>query len=168
MSTTFSGELPPKTITQSHTTNRQQSEARRSHLATTRPPGILSLASLVRGIRFHDGFVTELHGDPELPGVSRALNARAIVRNRVPYMNEDAHFPYCFRHPALPAGATPRALLARYPGSLLLRYQAWDNAQSGQDIYRQIMAAPVRYACTGLHPETVCPSRWVSVGEEAG
>ncbi|EGO60032.1 hypothetical protein NEUTE1DRAFT_143574 [Neurospora tetrasperma FGSC 2508] len=69
---------------------------------------------LIRGIRHHPGFATELHGAPELPSITRALNARAIMSSKVPQMEKEEEFPYCFWHPDLPSEQTLRQLLARY------------------------------------------------------
>lgn len=140
-----------------------------------RPPGTSTRACLIRGIRFHDGFATELHGIADMPDITRALNARAIMSNRIPEMKEEADFPYFFWHPELPGEETLRKLLARYPERLLLRYQvgracaaagytalygelhllpedsiaeeARDNRLTGQAIYQQVMGHPIRYAC---------------------
>jgi hypothetical protein len=76
---------------------------------------------LVRGIRTHDGFAQELHG--QLPEFTRALNARAIMSNRVLDMKSSEDFPYCFWHLDVPSEQTLRDLLERYPGNELLRYQ---------------------------------------------
>ncbi|KAL4884308.1 hypothetical protein BJY04DRAFT_215736 [Aspergillus karnatakaensis] len=140
----------------------------------SRLTGRLSVCSLVRGIRYHDGFAQELYGDPELPMVTRSLNARAIMSNRIPVMTAPEQFPYCFWYPEVPREETLRQLLAQYPDCTLLRYQvgracavggysslyqelgllpdvaiaeeARDNTVSGQMIYDSIMEAPVRYA----------------------
>lgn len=129
---------------------------------------------LVRGIRYKDGFAGELSGIPELPEITRALNARAIMSNRVPEMKSPEEFPYCFWHPDVPSEETLRELLRQYPACSLLPYQvgracavggyielyhelgllpdvtiaeeARDNHKSGQLIYQAIMEAPVRYA----------------------
>ncbi|KAL0475848.1 hypothetical protein QR685DRAFT_594318 [Neurospora intermedia] len=69
---------------------------------------------LIRGIRHHPGFATELHGAPELPSITRALNARAIMSSKVPQMEKEEEFPYCFWHPDLPSEQTLRQLLVRY------------------------------------------------------
>ncbi|KAJ5963297.1 uncharacterized protein N7479_003173 [Penicillium vulpinum] len=128
---------------------------------------------VVRGIRTHDGFAQELYG--HLPEITRALNARAIMSNRVPDMKSPDDFPYCFWHPDIPAEQTLRDLLERYPGNDLLRYQvgracaaggytslyleldllpdvaiaeeARDNRASGQEIYQNIINSPTRWAC---------------------
>ncbi|KAJ0419521.1 hypothetical protein BJY00DRAFT_313910 [Aspergillus carlsbadensis] len=120
------------------------------------PPSLLNFVTvrcLVRGIRYHDGFAKELHNNLEQPMITRALNARAIMSNRVP--------------------ETLKQLLAAYPDNLLLRYQVgracaaggyFDlyvelgllpdvaiaeearDSQAGRAIYETIMKAPVRYA----------------------
>ncbi|OQE36002.1 hypothetical protein PENCOP_c012G08868 [Penicillium coprophilum] len=128
---------------------------------------------VVRGIRTHDGFAQELHG--RLPEFTRALNARAIMSNRVPNMESPDDFPYCFWHPDIPTEQTLRDLLERYPGNDLLRFQvgracaavgytslylelellpdvaiaeeARDNRTSGQAIYESIIDSPIRWKC---------------------
>ncbi|KAL2837090.1 hypothetical protein BJX68DRAFT_273228 [Aspergillus pseudodeflectus] len=138
------------------------------------PPSLLNFVTvrcLIRGIRYHDGFAKELHNNPEQPMITRALNARAIMSNRVPLMSQE-QFPYCFWHPDVPREETLKQLLAAYPDNALLRYQvgracaaggyfnlytelcllpdvaiaeeARDN-QAGHAIYETIMKAPVRY-----------------------
>jgi hypothetical protein len=127
----------------------------------------------VRGIRTHDGFAQDLYG--QRPEFTRALNARAIMSNRVPNMNSPENFPYCFWHPDIPAEQTLRDLLERYPGNELLRYQigracaaggytslyleldllpdvaiaeeARDNLASGKMIYESIITSPTRWNC---------------------
>ena len=84
---------------------------------------------VVRRIRTHDGFAQELHG--HLPVYTRALNARAIMSNRVPNMKSPEIFPYCFWHPDIPAEQTLRDLLERYPGNDLLRYQVGRACAAG-------------------------------------
>ncbi|KAL4864228.1 hypothetical protein BDV12DRAFT_176499 [Aspergillus spectabilis] len=129
---------------------------------------------LVRGIRYNDGFAPELANVPELPEITRAINARAIMSNRVPEMHIPEEFPYCFWHPDIPTQTTLRHLLDQYPDNLLLRYQvgracavggytslyqelellpevaiaeeARDNKTSGHGIYELIMQAPIRYS----------------------
>ncbi|KAL2816456.1 hypothetical protein BJX63DRAFT_430156 [Aspergillus granulosus] len=113
----------------------------------------ISVCCVVKGIRYHDGFAQELYGNPELQIFTRALNARAIIRNSIP--------------------ETLRQLLAQYPDNTLLRYQVGRacavagysslchelyllldvaiteearDSDVGQDIYEAIMNAPVRYA----------------------
>ncbi|KAL2802564.1 hypothetical protein BJX63DRAFT_106892 [Aspergillus granulosus] len=104
--------------------------------------------------------------------ITRALNARAIMSNRVPLMSQE-HFPYCFWHPDVPREETLKQLLAAYPDDLLLRYRVGRACAAGgyfnlyvelclppdvaiaeearvskacQAIYEAIMKAPVRYA----------------------
>ncbi|KAL4812547.1 hypothetical protein BDW67DRAFT_188524 [Aspergillus spinulosporus] len=81
----------------------------------------ISICCLIRGIRYHDGFAQELHGNPKLPMVIRSLNARAIMSNRIPVMTSPEHFLYCFWHPDIPREETIRQLLTHYPGNTLLR-----------------------------------------------
>ncbi|CAG8894803.1 unnamed protein product [Penicillium egyptiacum] len=127
---------------------------------------------MVRGIRTHDGFAQELHG--HLPEFTGALNARAIMSNRVPNMRSPDDFPYSFWHPDIPVCSALLDLVGRYPGNDLLRYQvgraraagcyislyleldlplgaaiteeAHDNRTSGQAIYERIINSPTRWA----------------------
>lgn len=57
---------------------------------------------VINGIRYHEEFA----GYPDLeeirqwvPEISRALNARAIMSNRIPTMPEARDRPYCIWHP---------------------------------------------------------------------
>ncbi|KAF9692049.1 hypothetical protein EKO04_010166 [Ascochyta lentis] len=68
---------------------------------------------VIRGIRYHDHFAAELRG--LTPQFTRALNAQAIMNNRVPDMQAPEEFPYCIWHPRTPSQETCRALLQRYP-----------------------------------------------------
>lgn len=49
----------------------------------------------VRGMRYHTGFARELHG--ALPEFTRTLNARTIMSNIIPDMDDslDEETPYC-------------------------------------------------------------------------
>ncbi|PLB51184.1 hypothetical protein P170DRAFT_406883 [Aspergillus steynii IBT 23096] len=68
---------------------------------------------VVRGIRYHPGFATELYG--VRPQFTRALNARSIMSNAIPEMTEPEDFPYCIWYPETATEATYRELVARYP-----------------------------------------------------
>ncbi|KAJ5577069.1 hypothetical protein N7535_003995 [Penicillium sp. DV-2018c] len=70
---------------------------------------------VIRGIRYHHGFGTELCG--LLPEFNRALNARCIMSNEIPDMNPDCpeDFPYCIWHPETASEETYRELAQRYP-----------------------------------------------------
>jgi hypothetical protein len=75
---------------------------------------------VIRGIRYHLGFAdgpaSVLSGSRS--EFTRALNARAIMSNRVPDMdpsrNSDEH-PYCIWHPDIALEDTCRKLVLRYP-----------------------------------------------------
>lgn len=54
---------------------------------------------VVRGIRHHDGFASELRGMPEYPEFTRALNARDIMSNVILDINKLDEFPYCIWYP---------------------------------------------------------------------
>ena len=133
----------------------------------------LAIRCLVRGIRCHDGFATELRWKPVCASITRALNARDIMSNRVPAMDYPQNIPYCFWHPDVPTEKTLRELLGRYPG-LSMKYrvgracaaggyttlykeldilpdvavaeEARDNKHNGHEIYDFVMGQPVRYS----------------------
>jgi hypothetical protein len=77
---------------------------------------------VVRGIRYHPGFALDLQGS--CGQFTRALNARAIMSNKIPDMvvvnaakshPDSAEFPYCIWHPEVATEATYRNLASRYP-----------------------------------------------------
>lgn len=126
--------------------------------------------AVVRGIRHYPSFASGpaaiLRG--VLPLFTRALNARAIMSDKIPDMTTDDEFPYCIWHPDLPSKETLEALAARYPQ---MRYQvgrvcaiaghtdlyrsldilpevaiAEEARESGSlEIYEQILGAPVKW-----------------------
>ncbi|PVH82850.1 hypothetical protein DL98DRAFT_652856 [Cadophora sp. DSE1049] len=51
----------------------------------------------IRGIRYHAGFGLQLHGLPEYPEFTRALDARRIISNEIPNMGQPEDFPYRLR-----------------------------------------------------------------------
>ncbi|KAK3938334.1 hypothetical protein QBC46DRAFT_441086 [Diplogelasinospora grovesii] len=143
---------------------------------------------VIRGIRYHDAFAQDsakvLHDLlPKLPEFKRALNARAIMSNRIPDMSPDSDFagdmPYCIWHPEVATEDTYRRLVQRYPA---MAYQvARACAVAGYtDLYREldilpevhvaeearangstaifelIMAEPVRYKIMDDYTRTVC------------
>ncbi|KAK5044724.1 hypothetical protein LTR84_010498 [Exophiala bonariae] len=67
----------------------------------------------VRGILHHPGFGRVLHGTAPL--FTRALNARSIMSNLVPTMNDPDEFPYCIWYPDTATQHTYRELASRYP-----------------------------------------------------
>lgn len=82
---------------------------------------------ILRGIRHHDGFGTELlhttQTGPEHACFRRALNARAIMSNRIPDMdvvNDPDSVPYCIWYPDVAREDTYWDLARRYPQ---MRYQ---------------------------------------------
>ncbi|KAL4861057.1 hypothetical protein BDV12DRAFT_180806 [Aspergillus spectabilis] len=129
---------------------------------------------LIRGIRYNDGFAQELReAHPEYPKITRALNAREVMSNRLPDMENQEEFPYCFWYPDVPSEETLRQLLKRYPENVLLRYQVGRacavggyttlyselqilpdvaiaeearDSGSGKAIYELIMRAPIQYS----------------------
>ncbi|KAI0543295.1 hypothetical protein F4679DRAFT_135188 [Xylaria curta] len=76
---------------------------------------------VLRGIRHHDGFGIELRESHSPPKTSysasliRALNARAIMSNRIPDMAGPDEFPYCIWYPDTAEEHTYRLLAERYP-----------------------------------------------------
>jgi len=67
---------------------------------------------VIRGIRYHPGFATLLHGTNI--EFTHALNARRIMSNDIPEM-EDDELPYCIWYPEIASEATYRELARRYP-----------------------------------------------------
>jgi hypothetical protein len=70
---------------------------------------------LIRGIRYHHGFATELQGHAKLKDVNRALNARSIMSNVIPETMASYDIPYCIWHPEVASEDTYRQLAERYP-----------------------------------------------------
>lgn len=68
---------------------------------------------VVRGIRYHPGFATELRR--LLPKFTRALNTRDIMSDKIPDMSDPDEFPYCIWYPETAKEETYRALASRYP-----------------------------------------------------
>lgn len=102
----------------------------------------LAQRCVIRGIRHHSGYGTELRG--LLPAFTRALNARLIMDNVVPSdMDAEADTPYCIWHPSVPSKETLRGLAARYPG---MKYQIGRAcAVAGEDyadLYRELQILP--------------------------
>jgi len=50
--------------------------------------------AIIRGIRHHSEFATELHSGPNIK-YTRALNARSIMSNVIPCMDAADELPYC-------------------------------------------------------------------------
>jgi hypothetical protein len=73
----------------------------------------LAQRAIIRGIRYNDGFAREHHGTNSR--FTHALNAQAIMNDRIPDMLEHDELPYCIWHPSAPSQDTCRALLQRYP-----------------------------------------------------
>jgi hypothetical protein len=96
---------------------------------------------VLRGIRYHAGFATELRGLQNYPEFTRALNARSIMSNIVPDMASLEHIPYCIWHPDVATEETYRELVRRYPQ---MRYQVGRAcAVAGYlDLYRELQLLP--------------------------
>ena len=97
--------------------------------------------SVIRGIRYHMGFGTELRNLPNHPEFTRALNARSIMSNIIPDINTLEEFPYCIWHPDLATETTYHELAKRYR---ILRYDiARACAVAGYyDLYRELQLLP--------------------------
>ncbi|KAF2965776.1 hypothetical protein GQX73_g7800 [Xylaria multiplex] len=144
---------------------------------------------VIRGIRHHDGFGRELRNNGSLPShmlaaLLRALNARDIMSNRVPFMTHPDQFPYCIWYPQVASEDTYRRLAKQYPS---MRYpvgracavagytglfhelellpdvsiadEARDNLASNggasHAIYEAIISSPIRYAILNDYTRTV-------------
>lgn len=70
---------------------------------------------VIRGIRYHPGFVQELHGIRD--EFTRAINARRIMSNIILDINQDKpeEVPYCIWHPEVASEDTYRKLVRQYP-----------------------------------------------------
>ncbi|RHZ52470.1 hypothetical protein CDV55_100117, partial [Aspergillus turcosus] len=133
---------------------------------------------VVRGIRYHPGFATELGG--LLPKYTRALNARDIMSDYIPEMSGPDEFPYCIWHPERAKEETYRALASRYPQmkylvgracavagyvdvfkelDLLPEVHTADEARENKqwEIYEAIMAADLHYNAMDDYKRTVFP-----------
>ncbi|KAJ4378726.1 hypothetical protein N0V86_005597 [Didymella sp. IMI 355093] len=139
----------------------------------------LAQRAVIRGIRYNDGFASELHGtDAQF---TRALNAQAIMNNRIPDMHEPDEFPYCIWHPKIPTKDTCQELLHRYPQlnyqigrvcavagytdvyhslALLPEVHIAEEARDANnlDIYNVITAQPAKYAVFDDYSRTYTPS----------
>jgi hypothetical protein len=127
---------------------------------------------VIHGIRYHEQFAT--HPDLEqlkqfVPEISRALNARAIMSNKIPSMPEARDRPYCIWHPEVASQDTYRKLWQQYPdmsyqiaracavANYVELYLEMDllpdvsvaeeaRASGSMEIYEAIMRNPIRYA----------------------
>lgn len=132
----------------------------------------------IRGIRHHAGFGEELHG--VLPEFTRAVNARRIMSNIIPILDEKKpqNNPYCIWHPQIASQETYRVLAVKYP---FMVYQvaracavagytelyleldilpdthiAEEARESGHmDIYNNIMAKPARFSILNDYSRTI-------------
>lgn len=73
----------------------------------------LTQLCVIRGIRYHPGFATELRS--LTAEFTRALNARSIMSNDIPDMSQDDSIPYCIWHPDVASETTCRGLVSKYP-----------------------------------------------------
>lgn len=96
---------------------------------------------VLRGIRHHHGFATELRTMSCRPEYIRALNARAIMSNEIPDIDKPEHIPYCIWYPDVATEDTYRALVRRYPQ---MRYHVGRaSAAAGYiDLYRELDLIP--------------------------
>lgn len=74
----------------------------------------LTRMCMIRGIRYHEGFASDLRG--AAPEFTRALNAREIMSNRIPDISSETDTPYCIWHPEVASEETYRQLALQYPG----------------------------------------------------
>lgn len=131
---------------------------------------------IIRGIRYNHGFSEELRGI--LPKFTRALNARSIMSDHIPVMEDQNEFPYCIWYPQVASEATYRGLVRRYPS---MKYQvgracavagyldlykeldilpevhvAEEACDCGNTaVFEDIMSKPVRYAVMDGYTRTV-------------
>jgi hypothetical protein len=131
---------------------------------------------VVRGIRSHPGFATELLGS--CGEFTRALHARAIMSGSIPDMKNPDEFPYCIWYPAVASEGTYRELARRYPqmrylvgracavagyAALLqeldllpevhIAEEARDNGHMG--IFEALIKSPIKYAAMSDYDRTM-------------
>ncbi|KAF3909250.1 hypothetical protein ABW20_dc0105174 [Dactylellina cionopaga] len=70
-------------------------------------------ACVIRGIRLHAGFGTELYGQSS--DFDRAINARKIMSNEIPTIDNEDAMPYCIWYPETATEQTYRTLAKEYP-----------------------------------------------------
>lgn len=81
------------------------------------------IRGILRSPSFATGDAALLHGLPDHPEFTRALNARAIMSDRIPDMdptNRPQEVPYCIWYPNIASSDTYRELVKNYPQT---RYQ---------------------------------------------
>ncbi|KAG8623934.1 hypothetical protein KVT40_008910 [Elsinoe batatas] len=91
------------------------------------------------GIRYQDRFAVELCN--VAPHFARAINARAIMSNRLPESMQPDQVPYCIRHPSIATEHTYRQVAFRYPE---MKYQVGRAcAVAGYlDLYNELELLP--------------------------
>lgn len=137
----------------------------------------------VRGIRHHAAFATIakiLHGLPECPEITRALNARSIMSNVIPEMSNPNDVPYCIWHPDLATESTYRSLASKYPHmryhvgracavagytvlydelnllpDVAIAEEARSNVSGGRPIFDAIMTRRTKYAIMNDYDRTI-------------
>ncbi|KAL8393758.1 hypothetical protein RB595_003488 [Gaeumannomyces hyphopodioides] len=142
---------------------------------------------ILKGIRHHPGFGSDLRNAARAAGISvlvRTLNARTIMSDQIPDIDDQAHVPYCIWYPDVASEETYRALAKRYPQ---MRYQvgracavagyarlyrelnllpdvsiaeeARDNLATNdgrsQDIFDFIVAQPIRWTIMNDYTRTI-------------
>ncbi|KAJ5636978.1 hypothetical protein N7490_006857 [Penicillium lividum] len=138
-----------------------------------------SRACVARGIRYHPGFALELQCKYDQDRFyTRALNARRIMSNEIPDLQNAREIPYCIWYPETASEATYRALVEQYPSlkyhvgracavagytdlyrelNLLpdanIAEEARDNGST--TIFEMIMTSPVRYRVMNDYTRTV-------------
>ncbi|TPX14046.1 uncharacterized protein E0L32_000440 [Thyridium curvatum] len=131
--------------------------------------------AVLRGIRHHPGFAEDLRGVGQCPEYARALNARAIMSNEIPLIQDPAHVPYCIWYPETASEETYRSVAMMYPqmryqvgracavAGYIELYQELDllpdlgvaeeardamrvrNCKGSEEIYNSIVSEPVRW-----------------------
>jgi hypothetical protein len=133
---------------------------------------------VIRGIRYHTDFAKDLYGN--LPEFTRALNARMIMSNVIPDMDDapEDEIPYCIWHPDVASQSTYRRLVQRFPQmayqvaracavagytDLYLELDVLPDVHVAEEarecgstaIFSHIMAAPIRYTVMNDYTRTV-------------
>lgn len=95
--------------------NREECDAAIRGEKVPQSPGSLpTRLCVIRGIRYHAGFATELQGG-KYKDINRALHARNNMSNIIPDITAPYDVPYCNWHPEVASEDTYRQLAQRYP-----------------------------------------------------
>ena len=130
----------------------------------------------IRGIRYHRGFGEDLRDIH--PAFARALNARALMSDSIPNLDDPALIPYCIWHPEVPSEDTCRRLVERYPnmayhvarvcavGGYTKLYKELDilpdvhvaeeaRDSDSDEIFQDIVSRPVRFSVMNDYTQTI-------------